>query len=133
VTGGEACRTARGETCEKYFGRFLAPRKAIGRVRRARDNQSSWSVWISPRLGVKLIVGIARDEVEDVRDVLDAAVATRKREGAREAERRPGAQRPERAHVDDEGDVHPRSGATSACATTTSAPRCSRPTGRTPG
>ena len=75
--------TGRGETCEKYFGRFLEHRKAIGRVRRVRDNQSSWSLWISPKLGAKLVAGINRDDVEDVRDALDAAVAKRKKDGGR--------------------------------------------------
>jgi hypothetical protein len=40
-------------------------------------------VWIAPRLGGKPIVGITRDDVEDVRDALDRAVAKRKKEGAR--------------------------------------------------
>ncbi len=72
-----------GETCEKYFRRFVDHRKAIGRVRRARDLESSWSVWISPKLGSKPIAGITRDDVEDVRDALDVAVAKRKKEGAK--------------------------------------------------
>jgi|SRR5579883_1306964 len=72
-----------GETCAKYFERFLEHRKAIGRVRRARDLESSWSVWIAPKLGAKPIAGVTRDDVEDVRDALDAAVAQRKQEGGK--------------------------------------------------
>ena len=73
----------KGETCEKYFDRFLAHRSETGKVRRARDLQSAWDVWISPKLGARPIAGVTRDDVEDVRDALDAAVAQRKREGGR--------------------------------------------------
>ena len=52
-------------------------------MRRGRDNGSSWSVWISPKLGAKLVASITRDDVEDVRDALDQAVAKRKKEGGR--------------------------------------------------
>ena len=40
-------------------------------------------MWISPKLGAKPIAGITRDDVEDVRDALDAAVARRKKDGGR--------------------------------------------------
>lgn len=72
-----------GETCARYFGRFLRHREEIGKVRRVRDLQSCWDVWIGPRLGGKPIAGITRDDVEDVRDALDRAVAERKKEGGR--------------------------------------------------
>jgi hypothetical protein len=51
-------------------------------VRRGRDLQSCWDVWIAPRIGSKLIADVTRDDVEDVRDALDRAVAQRKKEGA---------------------------------------------------
>jgi integrase len=72
-----------GETCARYFGRFLEHREATGKVRRARDLESSWNVWIAPKIGGKPIAGITRDDVEDVRDALDSAVAERKKEGGR--------------------------------------------------
>ena len=71
-----------GETCTRYFGRFLRHREEIGKVRRGRDLQSCWDVWIAPRIGSKLIAEVTRDDVEDVRDALDRAVAQRKKEGA---------------------------------------------------
>ena len=72
-----------GETCTRYFGRFLEHRQAIGKVRRGRDLESAWDVWIAPEIGSKPIAGITRDNVEDVRDALDNAVAERKKEGGR--------------------------------------------------
>jgi len=71
-----------GETCTRYFGRFLRHREEIGKVRRGRDLQSCWDVWIAPEIGSKPIAGLTRDDVEDVRDALDRAVAQRKKEGA---------------------------------------------------
>jgi integrase len=71
-----------GETCTRYFGRFLRHREEIGKVRRGRDLQSCWDVWIAPRIGSKPIAEVTRDDVEDVRDALDRAVAQRKKEGA---------------------------------------------------
>jgi integrase len=38
---------------------------------------------MAPRIGRKAIAGLTRDDVEDVRDALDAAVAARKRNGGR--------------------------------------------------
>jgi integrase len=70
-----------GETCEKYFGRFLVHRGAIGKVRRVRDLKGAWDTWISPKLGPKPIASITREDVEDVRDALDEEVARRKIEG----------------------------------------------------
>jgi len=72
-----------GETCTRYFGRFLEHRQAMGKVRRGRDLESAWDVWIAPEIGGKPIAGITRDDVEDVRDALDNAVAERKKEGGR--------------------------------------------------
>ena len=75
--------TRQGETCTRYFGRFLEHRQATGKVRRGRDLESAWSVWITPEIGSKPIAGITRDDVENVRDALDNAVAERKREAGR--------------------------------------------------
>ena len=38
---------------------------------------------IAPRIGAKLVASITRDDVEDVRDALDRAVAARKKDGGR--------------------------------------------------
>jgi integrase len=72
-----------GEKCTRYFGRFLEHRQAAGKVRRGRDLESAWSVWIAPEIGSKPIAGLTRDDVENVRDALDSAVAQRKKEGGR--------------------------------------------------
>jgi integrase len=52
-------------------------------VRRSRDLESAWSVWIAPEIGRKPIAGLSRDDVENVRDALDSAVADRRKEGGR--------------------------------------------------
>ncbi|MGA7119696.1 MAG: site-specific integrase [Polyangiaceae bacterium] len=77
------CEEEQGETCAQYFRRFLEHRAAAGKVRRLRDLRSAWDVWIASRIGRKPIASLTRDDVEDVRDALDCAVAARKREGGR--------------------------------------------------
>ena len=62
---------------------FLEHRQATGKVRRGRDLESAWSVWIAPEIGSKPIAGLSRDDVENVRDALDSAVAERRKEGGR--------------------------------------------------
>src|ERR1700722_4148256 len=82
----QRCDEGVDNTCDAYFTRFLEHRSAIGRVRRARDLRSAWTTWISPRIGDKPISGdkrVTRNDVEDVRDALDTAVAQRKTEGGR--------------------------------------------------
>ncbi len=73
----------RGETSAQYFRRFIEHRTAIGKVRRARDLESCWKIWIAPKIGPKLVASITRDDAEDVRDALDRAVAARKKDGGR--------------------------------------------------
>jgi hypothetical protein len=48
-----------------------------------RDQESAWSAWIAPRIGNKPIAAITRDDVENVRDALDRAVAERKKQRGR--------------------------------------------------
>lgn len=79
---GAVVSMAKGETCDGYFERFAKHRSDIGKVRRIRDLESAWNMWISPTLGTKPIAGITREDVEDVRDALDAEVAKRKKGGA---------------------------------------------------
>jgi len=80
---GQQHDARQGETCTRYFGRFLEHRRATGKVRRSRDLESAWSVWIAPEIGRKPIAGLSRDDVENVRDALDSAVAERRKEGGR--------------------------------------------------
>jgi len=72
---------ARGATGSLYFKRFLAQNESSGKVRRIRDLESAWNTWLAEPLGGKLIASISRDDAEDVRDVLDAEVAKRKKLG----------------------------------------------------
>ena len=44
-----------GETCEKYFRRFIKHIAATGWVRRTRDLESSWDTWLAPKLGSCLL------------------------------------------------------------------------------
>lgn len=70
-----------GETADVFFDRCMNYSTELGQtdvgVKRTR-----WRKWIAPVLGHKTMEAITRDDVEDVRDKLDAAIETWKREGA---------------------------------------------------
>jgi integrase len=61
------------ETCDEYAVRLFAHHKDLGHTS-VRDSRSRWNVWVKPTIGPKPIATVSRDEVEDVRDRLDAAV-----------------------------------------------------------
>jgi integrase len=72
-----------GETCEKYFARHTEAREAEG-VRDTRKERTIWGKWLSPRIGARPIAGVTgvtREEVERIRDALDAQVRLRIKEG----------------------------------------------------
>jgi integrase len=69
-----------GETCERYFERLSAAREAEG-VRDVRNERRMWARWISPRIGPRPIVAVTREETEAIRDVLDAQVRERIKNG----------------------------------------------------
>ena len=118
---------SRGETCTKYRERLDSHRKALGR-RGGRDDASTWKVWLADRIGHLPIAKVTRDDVEVVRDALDEAIALHKRTEGKE-----GSPGPKRAANVWSSSLRPsrprawRSGGTSACAKTTRAPACSRP------
>ncbi len=54
-----------GETCDEWYARFQASAKERGK----------WMKWISPHIGAKPIAAVTRNDVEDIRDALDVAIA----------------------------------------------------------
>ena len=61
-----------GETADAWFDRYL-PTKECGENHR-RISGRNWANWITPVFGHKPMASIGRDDVEDVRDKLDAAI-----------------------------------------------------------
>lgn len=62
------------ETCDEWHDRFSATR--VGKVSTADADKAQWGKWISPTIGPKSIVDLTADDIEAVRDVLDAAIST---------------------------------------------------------
>ena len=71
---GEACV---GETSDAWHTRFL---KTRGDGPRA-DARYRWRKWIHPYIGEKAIAKVSKDDIEVIRDVLDAAIAAHVKEG----------------------------------------------------
>lgn len=65
------------ETCDEWYERYDAHQSAQGRY----GTRSQWRTWISPRLGDKRWVDVTTDDIEDLRDVLDAAILAWRSEG----------------------------------------------------
>jgi integrase len=63
----------KGETCDDYFNRLAKARAADG-IRSVAKDRYTWLKWISPRIGKRPIAEVSRDEIEDVRNSLDAQV-----------------------------------------------------------
>jgi integrase len=61
------------ESCSDYFGRLATHRAELGRRGGAKD-RSAWNKWIAPYIGHLPIGKVTRDDVEAVRDALDAAI-----------------------------------------------------------
>lgn len=64
---GEACE---GETADAWHARFLVSRGQTSRS----DSGYRWRKWVSPHIGDTPMVAIGRDEIEGIRDALDAAI-----------------------------------------------------------
>jgi hypothetical protein len=79
VPKGEAPKGA-SETCDDYFGRLSEARESegIGGVRKERYD---WGKWISPRIGHRPMADVTRDDIEDIRNALDAEVKKRLADG----------------------------------------------------
>jgi integrase len=68
------------ETCDDYFDRLATARSSEG-IGGVRKDRYDWGKWISPRIGHRPVAEVTRDEIEDVRNALDAAVKRRLTEG----------------------------------------------------
>lgn len=66
-----------GETCDAWYERYLVYRRELG----CYSRRSAWRTWISPRIGHKRWQDVTAEDVEQIRDDLDAAIVAR-REGA---------------------------------------------------
>ncbi len=64
-----------GETADTWHARFMVSRIGLVATSAHTHSKSNWAKWISPHLGKKPMVTITRDDIEVVRDGLDAAVA----------------------------------------------------------
>ncbi len=80
VRQASAAASGNAETCDKYFERLSAARKAEG-IKGVRKERYDWAKWISPRIGRRPIAEVTRDEIEDVRNVLDTEVKKRLADG----------------------------------------------------
>jgi hypothetical protein len=69
-----------GETCERYYQRLSGAREAEG-IRDVKNERRMWARWISPRIGPRPVAGVTREEIEDIRDALDAQVRERIKDG----------------------------------------------------
>jgi integrase len=63
----------RAETCDGWHERYLAYCKERG-VTTTGDKGYRWGKWVSPRIGDKLIAIVSREEIEAIRNELDAAI-----------------------------------------------------------
>ena len=70
---GEPFPLTNGETSDEWFKRYTSyQRIECGQTDPTKATR--WSKWISPRIGGKAISAVTRDDIEDLRDTLDAAV-----------------------------------------------------------
>jgi hypothetical protein len=63
-----------GETCNAWFARYNAYQREL-RQTDFDKKRDRWNKWIAPIIGSKPIALVTRDDVEDVRDALDRAIA----------------------------------------------------------
>jgi integrase len=63
-----------GETCDAWFDRYGDEKRARGQT--SVDGEAyRWSKWVSPAIGSKPVAAVTKDDVENVRDALDLAIA----------------------------------------------------------
>ena len=75
------------ETCDQWHARYLESCTHGG----VEHSRGRWRKWWSPRIGGKLMAKVTRDDVEFVRDDLDAAIKRFKTEGRGEGRLMPKA------------------------------------------
>jgi hypothetical protein len=64
------------ETCNAYREWLFAIQKAEGK-RTVRRERSFWHKWVEPTIGARPVAAVTSEEIEDIRDRLDAAVRKR--------------------------------------------------------
>lgn len=80
LRNGAAVDVATAETANEWFGRYNAYQSELGQTD-ADKKRTRWEKWIAPIIGHKPMASVTRDDIEDVRDALDAAIEAWKREG----------------------------------------------------
>ncbi len=68
------------ETANEWYDRYHAYQRELGQTDAVKKH-SRWKKWIAPKIGTKPMAAVTRDDVEDVRDALDDAIAAWKRAG----------------------------------------------------
>lgn len=71
------------EVANEWFTRYIAYCKETGQTD-TTTKRSRWDKWIAERLGTKPMATITRDDIEDVRDALDAAILAWTKDGRAE-------------------------------------------------
>jgi len=83
LRAGDGVAADGSETCTAYRVRLDAHRKELGR--RGGDlERSTWSKWIAPTLGALAIAKVSSDDIERVRDMLDAKITLHTRTEGKE-------------------------------------------------
>jgi integrase len=67
------------ETADAWHARFLTSR--VGIVGSIDDSKGRWRKWVSPIIGSTPMADVTRDQIEQVRDALDDAIAAFRKEG----------------------------------------------------
>ena len=62
-----------GDTCDQWHTKYLAGCQAAG-FATVKDKRGRWSKWLSSHIGSKTPKELTRDDIENVRDAIDAAI-----------------------------------------------------------
>ena len=82
MRNGAHVDVATSETANEWFERLHKHEVELGQTD-AVKKRHRWLKWIAPRIGHKPMHEITRDDVEDVRDALDASIETWKKSGGK--------------------------------------------------
>ena len=82
ITVAKAAPVAKGkgETCDDWHGRYVKFCIEQGQTS-VRNKIERWRKWISGTIGTKNMRAVTRDDVEDIRDALDAAIRAYEKDG----------------------------------------------------
>jgi integrase len=73
---------AAGETCDQFFKRYHAYAIELGQTN-AKKKRTCWTKWIAPLIGPKPMVLVTKNDIEDIRDALDVAIAAWTKNGGK--------------------------------------------------